>query len=156
MGYCVYKKYICPTGFSEGYMTWDDGSTNTEVFGILPDGVYGNNTAIEFCCRCDADVTMAIDLPRERDFYLMRHKDAASCQEVLGMRMEEHIVAWYEREDLNVSLKFGDFPFGNDSEIHYCYYSPGKCIHICIHIRTRQLYNRYITCLLYTSDAADE
>jgi len=49
--YCIFKKGACPTGFTEGWIKWDDQdilNSNT-VSGELPDGVYDHNTLIYYC-----------------------------------------------------------------------------------------------------------
>ena len=47
-------KYILPLGFDDGYITWDDedklhSANNNE--GTLPDGEYGIDTTVYYCCR---------------------------------------------------------------------------------------------------------
>ena len=56
------------TGFREGEIFWDDeddGNLNS-VTGVLPDGVYNQDTKIKFCCRNDGDYRTAISLPPVR------------------------------------------------------------------------------------------
>ena len=124
--YCIYKKYSCPLGFSDGIAYLNSEDRIEGFHNITFDSLLMSNKRMDFCCRCDGDVAMEIDLPRLQDFYLMRHKDAASCQEVLGMKSEEHTLIWNEKEKGNENWKYGDFPFGSGSEIRYCYYTPGK------------------------------
>lgn len=52
-GYCILKKGDCPSGFEPGYRFWDDEDNNNKnsYSGILPDGSYGGNTGIYFCCK---------------------------------------------------------------------------------------------------------
>ena len=72
----------CPTGFVGGGVFWDDENSNNgnRATGSQPDGYYGNNTAIYFCCRNDSDVTSPINLPHYQPFYLFPYTDG--CQAV--------------------------------------------------------------------------
>lgn len=51
--YIVYTiRYVC-AGFSTGSVYWDDENffNHDSTTGVLPDGVYGSNTLIYYCCR---------------------------------------------------------------------------------------------------------
>ena len=48
--------------------------------GELPDGEYGYNTKIRYCCRTDGNPEKSIDLPRTKPFYLL--KKGRMCQKV--------------------------------------------------------------------------
>ena len=45
------------TGFSSGFIYWDDEdiSNGNSHGGALPDGDFGSNTKIYYCCRYDVD-----------------------------------------------------------------------------------------------------
>lgn len=57
--------------------------------GELPDGVYGENTRWEFCCRSDGSSITPIELPNEEPFILFPIDD---CQEVEGKVLFQKIV----------------------------------------------------------------
>jgi hypothetical protein len=42
------------SGFNSGFIYWDDEDHNNENShgGTLPDGEFGRNTKIYYCCRC--------------------------------------------------------------------------------------------------------
>lgn len=48
--------------------------------GVLPDGTYGKNTKVEYCCRKDGASERPIRLPSSAPFYLYKLGDV--CQEV--------------------------------------------------------------------------
>ncbi|XP_052777849.1 uncharacterized protein LOC128215177 [Mya arenaria] len=50
--YCVLKHGNCPTDFTEGYVQFDDDDTDNGNAhgGVMPDGTYGSDTRLNFCC----------------------------------------------------------------------------------------------------------
>lgn len=49
--YSHFYKYLF-IGFDEGYIHWDDENSNSNSWnGILPNGTYGSDTEIYYCCR---------------------------------------------------------------------------------------------------------
>ena len=129
--YCIYKKYDCPHGFQTGsiYSDDEDNNNNNRHSGTLPDGDYGRNTRIYFCCRCDGSYSQPIDLPLDKPFFLMRHHRAPACQSVLGCHKTEEKVRWDDEDSQNSNSFSGERPAGetgHDHAIHYCYYEPGK------------------------------
>ena len=104
--YCIARKGgTCPTGFSNGWISWDDedNRNSNKVSGILPDGTYNVNTKIEFCCRNDGIASNTIILPRDKPFYLYLY-GPDGCQEVAGMRHHQDWVKW-DCEDWNTKNK---------------------------------------------------
>ena len=75
------------TGFSEGRIKWDDEDTKNDNLhtGILPDGTYGKDTVVYFCCRSDGSAKAPIELPMRDPFFLLKH--SSKCQAVMGMRI---------------------------------------------------------------------
>lgn len=49
------------------------------ALGTLPDGDYGRNTRIDYCCRFDGETSDEIVLPTSDPFYLFKYADL--CQE---------------------------------------------------------------------------
>ncbi|KAI8506267.1 hypothetical protein Bbelb_156940, partial [Branchiostoma belcheri] len=78
--YCIFRKYWCPSGFQPGEIYWDDedSSNGNSHSGELPDGTYGTDTLIRYCCRSDGDVNTPISLPNGSPFYLFRYRQG--CQ----------------------------------------------------------------------------
>ena len=72
--YCIGKKNRCPDGFTEGFVFWDDEDSRNKdrLDGILPDGSYGRDTRIYYCCRGDGLPHNRILLPTDKPFYLMQ------------------------------------------------------------------------------------
>ena len=71
--YCI-AKYgsSCPSGFSSGYVYWDDEDSGN-INGLmhpLPSGEYNRNTRIDFCCRSDGNHNNPIRLPSTQPFAL--------------------------------------------------------------------------------------
>ena len=113
------------TGFTEGWINWDDEDTNNinKYSGTLPEGNYGRNTKMYFCCRLDGFPTNAIALPTASPFVLM--KFGYQCQHVHGMKVREEFFRW-DTEDKNTHNTYGGtIPAGyvsKDIKICYCYY----------------------------------
>ena len=126
----------CPlyhTGFTEGWINWDDEDTNNinKYSGTLPEGNYGRNTKMYFCCRSDGFSTNAIALPTASPFVLM--KFGYQCQHVHGMKVTEEFFRW-DCEDSNTqNRRGGAIPAGHvkklgEIKIFYCYYYPNWTI----------------------------
>ena len=75
-----------PPGFGKGYIRWDDenSESNNKYYGSLPDGKYGDNTLIQYCCRAGGHATNPIMLPTDQPFVLFK-ANTHQCQEVQGM-----------------------------------------------------------------------
>ena len=79
--YCIYRRGgCCYQGFDQGSIHWDDEDDDNanSVNGYLPDGDYGRDTRIEFCCRIDGHPYTEISLPITKSFYLLRKR--LECQ----------------------------------------------------------------------------
>ena len=127
--YCIYKKGSnCPAGMLSGSVLWDDengvnGKNKNSNFGVLPEGVYNQDTKIFFCCHITGSYDSPIELPSDKPFFLIPFR--AHCQEVLNtVHTLEYIV--YDTEDNNNHDK-KNFPYPYGAEflkprIYYCYY----------------------------------
>ncbi|KAK3774402.1 hypothetical protein RRG08_012797 [Elysia crispata] len=64
--------FVVTVGFLKGWLYWNDEdmSNANDHGGYLPDGVYNENTKVEYCCRNDSLPTIPISLPTESQFYL--------------------------------------------------------------------------------------
>lgn len=127
--YCIGRRYMCPKGFLEGFIKWDDKDfrNKNKHKGQLPDGKYDKNTMINFCCRSDnASPTNPIQLPIEKPFVLYRH--GRECQEVVDMRVVEDYILWNDEFSFNKDDAGGSFPDDDGGKkkhkLHYCHYSP--------------------------------
>lgn len=108
--------------------------------GTLPDGEYGVNTRIDFCCRCDGSYSTPISLPLDNPIFLMHDSCAAACQRVSGTSVNEERVLWDDEDDLNrfQSTFSSQVPAmgqngGIDHAILFCYYSSGKhCVYTLV------------------------
>lgn len=112
-------------GFEEGSIKWDDEDTknDNEASGVLPDGDYGKDTVVDFCCRSDGSADKPIELPMREPFFLLKH--SSSCQEVMGMRFTEEWVFWDCEDKENKNLVSGKLPesfVAKDVKLYYCYY----------------------------------
>ncbi|XP_038049832.1 uncharacterized protein LOC119723332 [Patiria miniata] len=126
--YCIFKKGSCPSGFSEGWIKWDDQDAlngNTQS-GVLPDGVYDHNTLIYYCCREDGDPITPILLPTQDPFFLFRKNDV--CQAVQAMSLIEEWFKWDGEDNFVDFTRYygGSHPYvdsrDDDHKIYYCYY----------------------------------
>ena len=129
--YCIGQKGMCPDGFQEGFIKWDDKDfwNKNKHQGVLPDGKYDSNTMINFCCRSDnGDPTNPIQMPTEKPFVLYRH--GKKCQKVVGMRVVEDYILWNNEFTSNADEASGSYPFDDggkrEHKLHYCHYSPSN------------------------------
>ncbi|KAL4221820.1 hypothetical protein ACF0H5_020074 [Mactra antiquata] len=99
--YCIFKLNNCPTGFVEGFAQWDDDDTDNRNShgGVVPDGNYGVDTRLNYCCRSDGYTYSAISLPMEKPFYLFQYKHG--CQEVKDMTTTEEYLLWDDEDSNN-------------------------------------------------------
>ena len=112
-------------GFEEGSIKWDDEDTKNDnkASGVLPDGDYGKDTVVNFCCRSDGSAYKPIELPMREPFFLLKH--SSSCQAVMGMRVTEEWVFWDCEDKENKNLVSGKLPesfVAKDVKLYYCYY----------------------------------
>ena len=125
--YCIARKgYSCPIGFTTGSVYWDDEDTANINWrsGTLPDGIYGRDTKIYFCCRSDGFTSTAIRLPTTRPFILYRYS-SIFCQSVAGMRVRSDYILTDDEDNFNLNYCTGTHPAGTcgrNIRINFCYY----------------------------------
>lgn len=128
--FCVFKarKQECPVGFYEGWVFWDDRDifNRNDLSGECPDGEYGEDTLIRYCCRDDGPASNPILLPNEVPFYLLRY--GGQCQEVSGMLVSEEWFRWrcntpWPNTDASASYR-PDGEYEKHALVRYCYYVP--------------------------------
>ena len=126
--YCIFRKGgFCPRGFDQGSILWDDEDDNNSNSrsGTLPDGDYGRNTRIRFCCRNDGSGPLK-GLPTGETFMLMRYK--GWCPSVSGYRGPyTGFLDWDTEDTRNTDEKLGAHPdgvskFGSGIKIEFCTY----------------------------------
>ena len=124
--YCIARKGgSCPTGFRAGSVYWDDEdflNANSRS-GTLPDGTYGRDTKIYFCCRSDGSTLLSIRLPTATPFILYRFGSA--CQRVSGMSVYSDYIFTDDEDTFNINRCTGSHPAGScgrDIRINFCYY----------------------------------
>ncbi|EDO43694.1 predicted protein [Nematostella vectensis] len=131
--YCIYRKGPnCPEGLEKGFIIWDDENKDNQnsAGGTLPEGHYGEDTRIEFCCSGTGDWDQAIRLPRDRPFYLYAY-ESNKCQKVEGMRSASEFLKFDDEDRGNVDYEGGEYPYGvhkqdKDHTLFLCYYTPIK------------------------------
>ncbi|XP_033637863.1 uncharacterized protein LOC117298654 [Asterias rubens] len=119
---------------TSGFIFWDDEDNNNlnEVQGIVPSGVYDQDTRIDYCCMTDGDVSQPISLPTQNPFYLFPY-NSEQCQAVQGMNATQEYFRWDEQDrPISIPVKSGgSHPYltvettpasPRDNIIHYCYY----------------------------------
>ena len=82
--YCMYKKgSSCPTGLDEGFVIWDDENKDNKNSreGVLPEGLFNEDTKIFFCCSTTGSASQEITLPNKAPFLLFAY-DSILCQKV--------------------------------------------------------------------------
>ncbi|KAK6174005.1 hypothetical protein SNE40_017361 [Patella caerulea] len=124
--YCILKYGNCPGGFSSGYIYWDDSNFHNKDHssGSLPNGQYGRDTRVDFCCRDDSLPTHHIFLPTEKPFVLFKY--TRECQGVHGMSVREEYFGWDDKNWFNHDKAGGAHPYDDggrrDHKLHFCYY----------------------------------
>ena len=123
--YCIAKKGSCPRGFRYGSIYWDDDDrrNSNKIWGILPDGSYGRDTFVQYCCRNDDRYHWPIALPTRKPFILYRY--GGRCQRVRGMRTSELYIKWDDenrRNDDNCRGSHPDAACHKNQRLHFCYY----------------------------------
>ena len=127
--YCI-SRYggSCPDGFFGGSIYWDDEDDNNanRYQSPIPDGDYGSNTRIQYCCRSDAGHSEQMLLPPTEAFILYRYEGA--CQQVMGMNDPVQLKLHYDDEDSrNNNSCSGNHPDScgdRNHDLYLCYYSP--------------------------------
>lgn len=123
--YCLFKKGECPKGFRSGYIRWDDEDkrNRNSYGGSVPDGAYGPNTVIFYCCRTDGHATNQIYLPTDKPFVLFPYTH--QCQYVHGMRVSKEWFRWDTEDFWPSNGSGGSKPHGGvgkNIDMQYCYY----------------------------------
>ncbi|CAG2214853.1 unnamed protein product [Mytilus edulis] len=125
-----------------GSIYWDDeDNANINLkWGVLPDGNYGRNTKIQYCCRSDGSAYSYINLPTSKPFYLYQY--TSTCQRVRGMTVSQESVKmddrnnrfrtgsiyWDDEDHANANTKNGvppDGTYDRNTRIYYCCRSDG-------------------------------
>ncbi|KAJ7390106.1 hypothetical protein OS493_027138 [Desmophyllum pertusum] len=127
--YCIFKKGNCPGGFENKTIHWDDEDNNNHNSnsGQIPDGKYGHDTLIYYCCRSDGNATDAIILPTDSPFVLFK-SNSNLCQQVRGMEATSEFFYW-DNEDTRPNSRVQEGGPGarlvgtkKDIQLDYCYY----------------------------------
>lgn len=134
--YCIYRKgNSCPTGLREGWIRWDDENTEIDfpnsLGGELPDGIYGENTAIYFCCSTSGKKSTPISLPYGSPFYLIAY-GSHRCQKVRYYEVSSEYLQFDDEDQDNANAHSLISPYGPSEDlfnnrIYYCYYQPIPC-----------------------------
>ena len=111
---------------SWGFIKWDDENdrNRNHISGTLPDGLYGSDTEIEFCCRTDGDKRDPISLPTTTPFFLLAY-ESAECQQVKWAVAYMEWIRFDNEDTRNADSQGGTHPYGagiDNHKIHYCYY----------------------------------
>ena len=82
--YCRYKiGPSSPTGLDEGFVIWDDENKDNKNSkeGVLPEGLFNEDTKIFFYCSTTGSASQEITLPNKAPFLLFAY-DYILCQKV--------------------------------------------------------------------------
>ena len=89
-----------------GWVRWDDENTRIDFpnsfGGELPDGIYGENTVIYFCCSTSGRKSAAISMPYKSPFYLIAY-GSPRCQRVRYHKASSRISEVHVRDFLGDS-----------------------------------------------------
>ena len=126
--YCI-ARYggTCPTGFLTGHKFWDDEDAfnSNSKQDPVPDGNYGSNTRIQYCCRSDGSTSVGIELPTSQPFILYRY--GGTCQTVNGMTVRQFHIHFDDQDFDNSNSCSGSYPddssCDSNHDMYVCYYS---------------------------------
>ena len=122
--YCIAKSGDCPHGFKRGGIYWDDENKNrNRRWGVLPDGRYDRNTAVEYCCCSDANHYTPMVLFSRKPFILYQY--GGRCQRVKGMHISKLYIKWDDENHHNHDKCWGSHPDATcwkNQVLHFCYY----------------------------------
>ena len=111
-------------------MRWDDDDVDGSSLnkndngGTLPDGIYNQNTKINFCCRTDGKKSDPVLLPT-RDPFLLLAYGSEKCQMVKGTVATQEWIHYHTETSSNADKSNGAIPYRGGQRhptIHYCYY----------------------------------
>ena len=111
-------------------MRWDDDDVDgsslnkNDKGGTLPDGIYNQNTKINFCCRTDGRKSHPVLLPT-RDPFLLLAYGSENCQMVKGTVATQEWIHYHTETSSNADKSNGAIPYRGGQRhptIHYCYY----------------------------------
>ncbi|XP_061193575.1 uncharacterized protein LOC133201786 [Saccostrea echinata] len=124
--YCIYRHGgICPIGFSMGYIQSDDTTYPSDLFGILPDGQFLNDTRFYFCCRSDGSTSNPVILPSKEPFILF--PETSTCQQVAGMDSNKQYLRIKNEKDLlhtSGNIPYQSISYSTTYKLSFCYYTP--------------------------------
>lgn len=127
--YCMPRySSACPSGFSTGFIFWDDedeaNSNSISGPGVVPSGKFGCSTLVDYCCRSDGAIATPIVLPTATPFYLLQ-QSVDGCQQVAGANVTREWVFTDDENDNNENRRSGSVPFVEGTfnyRLYYCYY----------------------------------
>lgn len=112
---------------SQGHVKWDDDDNFLHLSdkgGVLPDGVFGDDTQLYFCCRTDGNKTEPVSLPTDQPFFLLAY-GSPQCQQVKWALATSEWIHFDVQDSLGINDQGGTYPYGagiNGHTIHYCHY----------------------------------
>ena len=126
--YCIAKSGECPEGFANGSVYWNDEDDSSPGYanshnGTLPDGDYGEDTKVYYCCRNDTHPSNEMVLPMKEPFFLLRmHQDG--CQLVKNTTVIMEYVYWDEERPNYVLEPPHPYEDGGNvgNRLYFCYY----------------------------------
>jgi hypothetical protein len=117
---------------NSGSIKWDneDGTKMNSKDGTLPDGTFGDDTIIEYCCQDQGLWSDSIELPLDKPFYLLPHK-FQNCQRVKEAKSTLEYIIYDTENDNNYDEFIQSHVFTNKvknlPKIYYCYYEGKIC-----------------------------
>ena len=109
-----------------GFVYWDDDDNwnLNDRGGALPEGTYGRDTRIEFCCRTDGDKNDPILLPSKTPFFMLAFQ-STKCQMVKWALASLEWIYFETEHTANADDREGKYPHDGATmhpTIYYCYY----------------------------------
>lgn len=140
---------------TDGSVYWDDedaDNKNTKS-GILPDGQYGWDTKIYYCCVDKRNWYDPIELPVSVPMFLLPHQ-SKKCQRVKWAMSNLQFITYDTEDDQNHDNFKGSHVYAENKDkalpttIYYCYYE-GACMQHFSASLHLQYFSCNIQCLMF-------
>ena len=110
----------------DGWVYWDDRNlyNSNRRSGLLPDGVYGSDTKIYYCCQRKGFWYHSIELPISQPFYLLTSSSTPTpvCQMVKWAFSYLEYIVFDTNNLFNADNAKGQHVWRNGKKVYYCYY----------------------------------
>ena len=128
--YCIYRKDgMCPGGFQGSFIQYKNHGMPNAQSGELPDGVHGEYTRLECCCKNSGFSKDELHFPSRKPLTLIKHPKN-TCHQIRGMHVKQQNLRIGNTERNGTIETGGEDPVFRVEErsgavwISFCHYQP--------------------------------